>query len=108
SPYNERYEKARQNPYIIHFAGREFKPESYPKQPEAQLFLKYALNSPFEGFFRQNLIKKEKERYKILCKKEKQLLKFRFFSKITFGSLRKNYIKKIEKIEKRIENLKKL
>lgn len=108
SPYNERYQKARQNPYIIHFAGREFKPESYPKQPEAQLFLKYALNSPFEVFFRQNLIKKEKEREKILLKKEKQLSKSRFLSRITFGKMREKYIKKTKKIEKRIENLKKL
>lgn len=107
-PYNEMYQNARKNPYIIHFAGREFKPESYPKQPEAQLFLKYALNSPFEEFFRRKMAEKENERKEILHEKEKRLAKYRFLSRITFGKMRKKYLEKVEKVEKRIENLKKL
>ena len=114
-PYNRNYEKAKIQPYIIHFTGQNFKPLNYPWLPESKLFWQYARQTPFyeELLFKSmqlnlssnllfptmvNLVNYSKNRFNYYrCK---------LLANLTFGKMRKHYKDKKKKLKAKIKAVK--
>lgn len=96
------YQKAKENPYIIHFTGNSMKPVDYPNQPEAKVFWQHVETSPYKKYFEQKLKANIANLYQQLYKKKIKLLKYKMLDKITYGGLKKQFQCRQEKLQRQI------
>lgn len=96
------YQKAKENPYIIHFTGNSMKPVDYPSQPEAKVFWQHVEASPYKKYFEQKLKANIANLYQQLYKKKIKLLKYKMLDKITYGDLKKQFQCRQEKLQRQI------
>ena len=96
------YQKAKENPYIIHFTGNSMKPVDYPSQPEAKVFWQYVETSPYKKYFEQQLEASIAHLSRQLHKKKIKLLKYKILDKITCGILQKQFQHRQEKLQRQI------
>ena len=84
-PLCDAYEEARQKPYIIHFTGKDMKPENYPMLPEAKLFWKYADASPYAEMLRERSTHAWESVAKRIRKLQAKTRKNRLLARLPFG-----------------------
>lgn len=84
-PLCDAYEEARQKPYIIHFTGKDMKPENYPMLPEAKLFWKYADASPYAEMLRERSAHAWESVAKRIRKLQAKTRKNRLLARLPFG-----------------------
>lgn len=111
-PYNRDFELSKENPYIIHFCGQNFKPMDYPFLFEAKLFWKYARQSPFYEELLFQTIKKDQEKRAVIpnikdianySKNRFNYYRCRLLANVTFGKMRKHYKNKKKELKAKIK-----
>ncbi len=113
--YRKQFELDRQNPYIIHWAGKD-KPWNIPTEKMANIWWSYAKESPFyEELFASMInykIKTEnKHFYNIVSSYKKNVLSYwkcKLLRNLTFGRKRKHYIEKKKRLKAKIRQVKDL
>lgn len=99
SPLNKEYEKARLNPYIIHFTGNHTKPTDFPNVPEAQKFWEYAKNSPYYDRLMLCMSQNREKHLKKIRRIKLKILEYKLLNILMLGLYSKKYKNKIQKRE---------
>lgn len=105
APLNNNYESAKNNPYIIHFTGDNYKPINYPTRQDALIFWKYAAQSPYFDFFLKNLITALMKKNAKILALQKKIKIYQLLQKITFGKISKRFHKKSDKKKRQLRRL---
>ncbi len=98
-PLNKEYEKARLNPYIIHFTGNHTKPTDFPNVPEAQKFWEYAKNSPYYDRLILCMSQNREKHLKKIRRIKLKILEYKLLNILMLGLYSKKYKNKIQKRE---------
>lgn len=101
------YQKAKENPYIIHFTGNKMKPTNYPDALYADVFWNYAQNTPYYSLLIEQKGQYFIENRKIKSKISKKIKKYKILNILSLGLLKNKYYKKIKKREKELCRIKK-